>query len=184
MTREKKLIRQIEYGDKGALGELIEMYYADILRYCRWHTSGQILAEDAAQETFLKMVRYLDTTSFKGEFRSFLYKIARNTCIDMSRKRYQEDKNLEDLEQEPWYLEDGFEQTEDNVWLQQFIHTMDTEAQEILLLRFGQNLTIRETAEAMGIPMRTVQSKLRSILKKLKTEFQQMDGKKKGGWNT
>ena len=61
---------------------------------------------------------------------------------------------------------------------------MDTEAQEILLLRFGQNLTIRETAEAMGIPMRTVQSKLRSILKKLKTEFQQMDGKKKGGWNT
>ena len=32
MTREKKLIRKIEYGDREALGELIEMYYPDILR--------------------------------------------------------------------------------------------------------------------------------------------------------
>lgn len=182
--REKKLTRQIEHGDKDALGELIEMYYADILRYCRWHMPGQVLAEDAAQETFLKVVRYMDGIGFKGEFRPFLYKIARNTCIDMLRKQCREDNNLEELEQEPRYLEAGFEQTEDDVWLQQFIHTMDTETQEILLLRFGQNLTIRETAEAIGIPMRTVQSKLRRILKNLKKEFQQMDGKRKGGWNT
>lgn len=183
MTREKKLIRQIENGDKGTLGELIEMYYADILRYCRWHTSGAVYAEDATQETFLKAVRYLDAAGFNGEFRPFIYKIARNTCIDLARKRCQDDTNLEELEQEPGYLEAGFEQTEDDVWLQQLIRNLDSEVQEILLLRFGQNLTIRETAQTMGLPLRTVQSKLRSILKKLKTEFQQMDGKQKGGWN-
>ena len=182
MTREKKLIRQIEYGDKGALGELIEMYYADILRYCSWHTSGAVYAEDATQETFLKAVRYLDTTGFKGEFRPFIYKIARNTCIDLARKRYQDDTNLEQLEQEPRYSEAGFEKTEDDVWLQQLISNLEPESQEILLLRFGQNLTIRETAQTMGLPLRTVQSKLRSLLKRLKTEFQQMDGKQKGGW--
>lgn len=183
MTREKKLIRQIEDGDKGALGELIEMYYADILRYCRWHTSGAVYAEDATQETFLKAVRYLDAAGFNGEFRPFIYKIARNTCIDLARKRCQDDTNLEELEQEQGYLEAGFEKTEDDVWLQQLIKNLDSEVQEILLLRFGQNLTIRETAQTMGLPLRTVQSKLRSILKKLKTEFQQMDGKQKGGWN-
>lgn len=182
MTREKKLIRQIEDGDKGALGELIEMYYADILRYCSWHTSGAVYAEDATQETFLKAVRYLDTTGFNGEFRPFIYKIARNTCIDLARKRYQDDTNLEQLEQEPRYSEAGFEKTEDDVWLQQLISNLEPESQEILLLRFGQNLTIRETAQTMGLPLRTVQSKLRSLLKRLKTEFQQMDGKQKGGW--
>lgn len=80
-------------------------------------------------------------------------------------------------------MEAGFEQTEDDVWLQQLIRNLDSEVQEILLLRFGQNLTIRETAQTMGLPLRTVQSKLRSLLKRLKTEFQQMDGKRKGGWN-
>lgn len=89
---------------------------------------------------------------------------------------------MEQLEQEPRYSEAGFEKTEDDVWLQQLISNLEPESQEILLLRFGQNLTIRETAQTMGLPLRTVQSKLRSLLKRLKTEFQQMDGKQKGGW--
>ena len=160
--------------------------YNTSCKNCKFHlikfrVNKSNTSEDATQETFLKAVRYLDTTGFKGEFRPFIYKIARNTCIDLARKRCQDDTNLEELEQEPGYLEAGFEQTEDDVWLQQLIRNLDSEVQEILLLRFGQNLTIRETAQTMGLPLRTVQSKLRSILKKLKTEFQQMDGKQKGG---
>lgn len=46
MTREKKLIRKIEYGDREALGELIEMYYPDILRYCRFPLIGRVCAEE------------------------------------------------------------------------------------------------------------------------------------------
>ncbi len=140
MTREKKLIRQIEYGDRSALGELIEMYYEDILRYCQWHTTDKVIAEDAAQETFLKAVRYLDANRFRGEFKSFLYKIARNTCIDLLRKRYREDIYLDNLEQELDYVETGFIQAEEDVCLQQVIHKLDTEIQEIMLLRFGQEL--------------------------------------------
>lgn len=180
MTREKKLIRQIEYGDKEALGELIEMYYADILRYCQWHTFGQAQAEDAAQETFLKAVRYLDVNRFKGEFCPFLYKIARNTCIDLTRKRYREEVSLNELEQEPGYLEAGFQKAEADAGLCQLVQNLEDEEQEIVLLRFGQDLTLRETAEITGMPLRTVQSKLRAILKRLKTELNQID-KTEGG---
>ncbi len=185
MTRERKLIRQIEYGDRSALGELIEMYYEDILRYCQWHTTEQTCAEDAAQETFLKAVRYLDANQFKEGFRPFLYKIARNTCIDLSRKRYRTDVDLDDLKSEPEYLEKGFGRAEEDVWLHQIICKLEPDIQEIILLRFGQELSLKEIAAVTGIPMRTVQTRLRTTLKQLKTElsksYKTMKKVRKGG---
>lgn len=181
MTCEKKLIRKIEYGDREALGELIEMYYPDILRYCRFHTFGRVCAEDAAQETFLKVVRYMDVRSFRGEFRPFLYKIAQNTCIDLARKRCCNDDGLEDLEWEIPYLETGFGKAEEDAWLHQLISRLEPEIQELVLLRFGQDLTLGEIAEVMGIPMRTVQSKLRTTLKRLKTDLTDTNVKKEAG---
>lgn len=171
MTREKKLIRQIEYGDRSALGELIEMYYDDILRYCQWHTTDNAIAEDATQETFLKAVRYLDANRFRGEFKSFLYKIARNTCIDLLRKRYREDVYLDNLKQEPDYVETGFIQAEEDMCLHQAVRKLDKEIQEMMLLRFGQEVSLKEISVITGLPMRTVQSKLRATLKKLKVEL-------------
>ena len=42
---------------------------------------------------------------------------------------------------------------------------------EIVLLRFGSDLTMRETAEVLNLPLRTVQSRLRSALKRLKADL-------------
>lgn len=61
MKYEEELIQRIEQGDMAAANELVEMYYAEILRYCLWHTPNRCLAEDAVQETFLKVIRYFDS---------------------------------------------------------------------------------------------------------------------------
>lgn len=79
-------IPRIIQGDEQALEELVEAFYPEILRYCLWHAPNRALAEDAAQETFLKAIRYLDKYAHRGKFKSFLYQIAANTCIDMGRK--------------------------------------------------------------------------------------------------
>ena len=57
--REEILIKKLQNGDASALDELISMYYQEILRYCIWHAPDRTQAEDAAQETFLKAVKYL-----------------------------------------------------------------------------------------------------------------------------
>ena len=77
-------IERIFQGDSQALDELVEAFYPEILRYCLWHAPNPSLAEDAAQETFLKAIRYLDRYSHKGKFKAYLYSIAANTCIDMT----------------------------------------------------------------------------------------------------
>lgn len=57
------LLRKVQSGDTGALDTLITAYYPQILNYCRWHTADEQQAQDAAQETFLKAVRWLDSCS-------------------------------------------------------------------------------------------------------------------------
>lgn len=108
------LLRKAQSGDTGALDTLITAYYPQILNYCRWHTADEQQAQDAAQETFLKAVRWLDSCGgFQGAFRPFLYKIAKNICIDLNRTMERTEVSLENLPGEPAYQESGFAAAEE-----------------------------------------------------------------------
>ena len=150
MTREDKLIKKLEHGDMSALDELISLYYSDILRYCICHTADRQTAEDAVQETFLKTVRYLDRYIHKGKFRSFLYQVAANTCVDMWR---------------------GFKRAETEMDFMLLIKELPEEQREIIYLRFAHDLTLREIGQILNLPQRTVQSRLRAALKRMKKEL-------------
>ena len=178
--REDKLIKRIEQGDVTAADELIETYYPEILKYCIWHAPNRTLAEDATQETFLKVIRYMNKYVHKGNFRAFLYKIAANTCIDMWRKQktvkeFPEGMKLEQIQMEISYEESGFTEIQELLDLQKMIRILPNEQREIIILRFVHNLTIREIANITGIPFRTVQSRIRTALKKLKVEYGKED---------
>lgn len=171
MTREDELILKIEQGDIDALDELVTSYYPEILRYCLWHAPNRSLAEDATQETFLKVIRYSDRYIHKGKFKSFLYQIASNTCIDLRRKKWLTDTSLDELQIEFLYEEKGFEEVIENIQLRHLVRNLSDELKEIVLLRFGQDLTIREISKIVDQPLRTVQSRLRSALKQIKKEM-------------
>lgn len=176
--REDKLIKRIEQGDVTAADELIKTYYPEILKYCIWHAPNKTLAEDAVQETFLKAIRYMDKYVHRGMFRAFLYKIASNTCIDMWRKQESIKEVPEGMElgqMEMSYEESGFTEVQALLDLQRMIRILPEEQREIVILRFGHNLTIREIANILGLPFRTVQSRIRLALKKLKREYGKED---------
>lgn len=173
MTREERLIQRMEEGDTKAVEELIELFYPEILRYCLWHAPNRSLAEDAAQETFLKVLRYHDHyTHSKGKFKPFLYQIAANTCIDMRRKVRPSEISLEQSETDLPFAEPGYEDVQSDLALRQLVRDLPDNLREIVLLRYGQDLTLREIAGILDLPLRTVQSRLRSALKKLKKDLE------------
>ena len=79
---------------------------------------------------------------------------------------------LERMEIEFSYLEQGFEDIQSDMVLKRLVSGLPEDLREIVLLRFGQDLSMREIAEVADMPLRTVQSRLRSALKKLKKEFE------------
>ncbi len=171
MTREDELVKRMEQGDREAADALIKMFYPDILRYCLWHAPDRSLAEDAVQETFLKAIRYFDRYTHQGKFKPFLYRIAANTCIDMQRKSRNPDISLEESEIEPSYSDPAFEAIRSDMVLRQLVSRLSEAQREIVLLRYGQDLTLREIAEVVNLPLRTVQTRLRRALKKLRAEL-------------
>lgn len=172
MTREEKLMMQTQQGDAEAVEELIGLLYPEILRYCLWHAPNRDLAEDAAQETFLKAIRYYDRYVHKGKCKAFLYRIAANTCVDMHRRMRAGESSIEDIPEELPCEEPGFQRIHDDLNFRRQIRTLPPEQQEVLLLRFGQELTLRQIAQITGTPLRTVQSRLRAALKRLKSQIE------------
>ena len=124
MTREEKLMIRIGQGDMDAVDELIGLLYPEILRYCLWHAPNQDLAEDAAQETFLKAIRYYDRYVHKGKCKAFLYRIAANTCVDMYRKTGAGEFSIEDIPAELPSEELGFERIHADLSFRQQIRSL------------------------------------------------------------
>ena len=172
LTREDELIRQIHNGRREYLDELVELYYPAILRYCMWHMPDWESAQDATQETFLKLVRFIDHYSHKGQFKAFLYKIAANTCIDLKRKHSVPEFSMESLAGLPqsaeYWQESGFQAAEDRQQLAASLACLDSTQRELVLLRYGQELTLKEISAITRLPLRTVQTKLRRAVQKLK----------------
>ena len=168
MTREDELIKKWEQGDAGALGELVELFYPEILRYCFWHAPNRSLAEDATQETFLKAIRYFGGHVHQGKLKAFLYQIAANTCIDMRRKRWLTDTSIDETTAQTTYTEAEYETVQSDAVFRQMVNVLPEEQREIVILRFAQDLTIREISTIVNLPLRTVQSRLRTALKTLK----------------
>ena len=168
------LLHKAQNGDAEALDALVRAYYPQILHYCRWHLPDAQLAQDAAQETFFKAVRWLNGCGgFSGQFRPCLYKIAQNVCTDLCRKTQKDGPPLESLPEEPSYQEAGFALTEEELSLRALTARLEPEQRELVLLRFAQQLKLREIAQVTGLPVRTVQSRLRAALKTLRLQLEQ-----------
>lgn len=83
--------------------------------------------------------------------------------------------SLEGLPCEPAYQESGFDAAEDGANLRKLTAQLEPEQRELVLLRFAQQLKLREIAQITGLPLRTVQSRLRSALKTLRLQLEQED---------
>ena len=146
----------------------LEEQYDKIYRYCYFKVKNKEIAEDLTQETFLK---YFNQTSYisRGKPMAYLYTIAKNLCIDFYRKsnRY-ESLNEEMIGSGDNVDNDDITVFETNFIIKQAVSTLPIELQELLLLRFANELGINEIANIMKISRFSVYRKLNKALKLLK----------------
>lgn len=161
--RDAQLIRRIQAGDRAAGDALIERYYAAILRYCARHLRRTDWAEDLTQEVFLHLFRAIGSYREQGQFRAYLYRIAYCLCVDAARGQVAEP--LSEHVADPAAPYAG---VEDRDAVQRLLARLPPDQREVILLRYGEDLTYREIAAVTGEPLRTVQSRVRRALKTLR----------------
>ena len=128
-----------------------------IFRMCRLHLRDEALAEDATQETFLKAYRHLE--QFRGEChaRTWLTGIAINVCRDFLRTAWlrRVDRRV-DISLLPECAQ--ADEYPDATVLTQVMQ-LPARLREVILLRYYQQMTIQETADALHLGVSTVKAR-------------------------
>ena len=153
------------------LESLMETYGTQVKRLCCLYLRDASLAEDAAQETFIKAWRSL--ASFRGESseRTWLMRIAVNTCRDALRTSWFRRLDRRVTPEELPLVSPGPQEPA----LAQAIIRLPARDREVILLRYYEQLSPDEIAHMLRQPLNTVKSRLARAKKKLKQLLE--------GWN-
>ena len=145
---------------------LITQHQTSLLRLCYVQLQDQALAEDAVQETFLKAYKGFD--SFRGDSseKTWLTRIAVNTCRDFQRGGWFKHT---DRRVTPDMLPVGTVQPDtEDMDLSLAVMKLPRKMREAILLYYYQDMSTEEIAETLGIAQSSVSNRLRRGREKLR----------------
>lgn len=165
---DDELINKIRQGDEAAEEELIQRYYQSILYYCKVRCGSRETAEDLTQETFLRLFRYLPSYRYEGKFKTYLFSIASRLCINES----QSISLCQLWDDESVGREcDKIHQIEDQIEIRSLLEKLSPMQREAVILRFGEQMSYQEIAEATGCNMWAAHARVKSAIKHMRKEI-------------
>ncbi len=154
--------------DPREFDDLYRSYWPRVFGYCRKILSSDEEAEDAAQEAFIRVYRSYHPQ--RGPIEPFLFRVARNVCLDCLRRRRPEVPFPDfDLQAEKGELEaDLAEIVGQRVDLERCLSRLSADEQWLLWLRFRDAVGWDEIAAVIGIPPSTAVSRVKAALKRVR----------------
>ena len=177
LTNDGTIVERALAGDPEAFGEIVRRWERRIFALSYGMLGREDEARDATQETFLAAFRNL--RGFRGEAKvsSWLHRIAVNQCISRQRRaRVRSESAIEDEEERhaaqfaapvgysPSHVIESQQETDA---VRRAIQSLPVELRQVVIMKEFEELTFREIAEALDIPLSTVKSRLYTALKQL-----------------
>lgn len=151
---ERRWLIALSEGDPSALGGIYELYGERIFRYTFRMLGNRTDAEDATAETFLRVLRRSAELRADGAFRTWLFRIARNLCIDKLRQH-----KLMELPPDAQYS-GAEERATLRVTVQQALADLPLEYREPLIYCDLEDLSAKEAADILNISVPALKSRL------------------------
>jgi len=179
---EKELIRLSQEGDEEAFGVLVKKYKTKVFHLILGMTRNHELADDLAQEAFIKAYFALNRFKAKSKFGTWIYRIAVNHVRDFQRKKgrfkeipleenkgifFTQNNSTLNVEEEK-----AREQMENCI--HQALRMLPEKHQVIISLRDLQGFTYGEITETLGISPGTVDSRLHRARKMLRKKMEHL----------
>src|SRR3989344_1530042 len=192
LGEDEALMERLQQGDADALTQLSKKYERELYSYLRRYMDDATLAEDVAQNTWLKVWGRREQFHCDQLFRPWLYAIATNDAIDQQRREKRH--RIVHIDQKHATAEspdgmmtlaallcgrnellDGMmEQKDENVRLEKMVEALPDPLRAVVILVYYRELKYREAAEILGIPSGTVKSRLHIAILKLHERYEEL----------
>ena len=184
-SRIIQLVESAQAGDQLAFHRLVDHYQPEIYRMLYYRTRSRMDAEDLTQDVFLKAYKHLPRLQSPAVFRSWLYRIAVNRVKDHFRKmRFRalfgnssvDDENFRETEEMVMAPQAPEELERKEFWRQveKMLNVLSRMEKEVFILRFFDQLSLKEITAALGKNESTIKTHLYRALKKMKAAFGDM----------
>ncbi len=172
MDIEQKIISYLSEGNKKALNLLYEYYSGSLYGVILKVTNNEELAEDALQETFIKVWKNAGKyDASKARLFPWLYRLARNTAIDKLRSfnnRYHKEVQIDKSDV---YILPTLNINQDVMDIKKHLGNLDEKYKIVIEALYFEGLTQQEASEELDIPLGTVKSRLKIGLRELRKVY-------------
>lgn len=178
---DEELLAAYQQGDVGAFELLLRRHRAPLFTFLLRMLGDRERAEDLAQETFLRIVKGAQAWERRARFQTWLFTIARNLCVDQSRRdrfRRVDSLDAQGPDDGPAMLDSvpgreidparGAESSRLRPVLARALAALPAEQREVFLLREQAGVPFKEIAELTGVNENTVKSRMRYALEGLR----------------
>ena len=185
LATDEIIVERALTGDADAFGELVRRWERRIFALTYGMLGREEDARDATQETFLAAFRNL--RGFRGEAKvsSWLHRIAVNQCITRQRRsKVRSESALDEdtdgtsfvtpLSHSPAHMAEGRQET---AAVRRAINSLPVELRQVVVMKEFEELTFREIADALDLPLSTVKSRLYTALKQLQMRLQKFESR-------
>lgn len=178
---EEKLIETAKKGDKKALAQLVKNYEQTVYNFSFKICRDRDKAENIMQETFYSMVKHLKQFDNKSKLSTWLYRIVANHCLMQARR--EKNRHFVAIENDETLFEEKYavdysrmptkytENEELKKILDEAISKLSPDYRMIFLLRDVEGLSTEETADAAGLSISAVKSRLHRARAFLRNEL-------------
>jgi RNA polymerase sigma factor (sigma-70 family) len=172
------LMTKVKDGDPEKLGLLYERYKRPLLGFFVGMLRDKELSEDLVQNTFARILKYRHLFREEGDFRTWMFHIARNVKNDHFKKKRVEQVPVDIWTERIGHLETRSEEIKQEEELEMLSIAMDRlseDKREVLLLSKYQEKKYREIGLILGCTQGAVKVKVFRALQELKSVYQQLE---------
>ncbi len=174
---------KVKNGDLDKLGLLFERYKKPLYGFFYGLTRKQDISEDLIQNTFFRILKYRhlfreQAESNGGEFRAWMFHIARNVHLDQHRRKKILSDDLENWQDRIGHMENKateIQQSEELQLLTVALDKLPLEKREVILLSKFEEMKYNEIGEVLGCSEGAVKVKVFRALQELKAIYKQLE---------
>lgn len=168
MESDEKLIELANKGDVDAFGALYYRYRDWVYQLAWRFTGSREDALDVLQETFTYLLKKLPGLRLTARMTTFLYPVVKHLSLGIRRESRRHVFDNEALSELPANASKGADDS--RAELAAVLAVLPSDQQEVLLMRFVDQMAIEEIATALNIPVGTVKSRLHRSLQTLRQD--------------